>query len=140
MTTTAKAGGTSGRAKTATITQMQMAVELREAQVDIRYMRKWMYALSACMVLMLGGFGWMDARMNARMDRMEHRMDVRMDRLDVKFDRLYELLLKMQQQQPRPQPATPPTRQPTIPTTQEPPDPDDRPDVGRQAKRADPDQ
>ena len=124
MTTTTKAGGTSGggRAKAGTITQI--IADLREVQVEMRYMRKWLYALTACMVLMLGGFGWMDAKF---------------DRVNERLDRLYELILMQQQQPPGAQPPTPPTQQPAIPTTQEPPVPDDRPDVGRQAKRSDPD-
>ena len=161
MTTTTKADGTSGggRAKAGTITQI--IADLREVQTDIRYLRRWMYALSACMVLVLGGFGWMEFRldrlenrMNVRMDRIEVQIHSRMDRLednvDVKFervherlDRMYELLLQMQQQmQQQPPGRQPPPQRPATPQAQDSPEPDDRsgPGGGGRAGEANPDQ
>ena len=192
MATTAKAGGTSasGRAKTATITQI--VADLNGVKVEMRYMRRWMYALTACMVLMLGGFGWMEFRLHRLEDQMNVKfaavdvkftaVDDKFGRLNERFDRQYELLLQMQQQMyqqlqqmqqqmyqqlqqmqqqmhqqsqqlqqqiqqlhaqqqpPGRQPPAPPTQQSTIPPAQDPPLPDNRPGIGRQAKREDPEQ
>lgn len=64
----------------------KQAENLRAAQNDIRHIFVWLRVQVVVMLLILGGFGWMDARIV----RLEDKIDSRLFRMEEKVDDVEE--------------------------------------------------
>ena len=69
-----------------------VSADLREIRTDIRYMRKWMYALTAGMVIIAGGIIWTDDRTDTKIAASEARLTTKIEALDQRTTAKIEAL------------------------------------------------
>ena len=78
-----------------TSAEIQRAVDLREAQTDIKNIYTWLRVIFAGILLLItahvGTWAWMDTkfdRMNSKMDARFELMDAKFEQMDARLDRM----------------------------------------------------